>query len=500
MSYGKNKMEFDTLIKNAMIYEGDGSTPFVADLAIKGNRIVSIGPRLDLRANVVIDAAGMALSPGFIDTHSHDDFAVICHSDMDFKVMQGVTTDIVGNCGLGPAPFKASKNFWKTVHSVSDLPECETYKEYSEILENIPSSLNVAFLVGHGTMRRAVMGDADRKASPEELKQMFAILNEGMAAGAVGFSTGLVYIPGRYSDTEELIAIAKEMAKSGGGLYATHMRDEGDKMLDSIHESLNIGKSAGVPVHISHHKVHGVENWGLVHQSLALIEKARKEGFDITVDQYPYTAASTFLSALVIQGAIKKFLPKDFLICSAPHMVECVGKTLADLSIEWGINPEEAADRIVQNGDAIVALTSMNEEDVRFVMKHHVTMIGSDGIPSDEGNPHPRLYGTFPRVLGYYGRDNKLFKMEEAIHKMTGLPATKFKIRDRGFVRANYYADLVLFKPEKIMDTATYLDSRQYPVGIEHVFVNGTAVVKNGQHTHAHPGMVLKRTEMNRRL
>jgi len=486
---------WDTLIKNATVYDGSGEQPFIADVALKEKHIAAVGT-LEGTANVTIHANHRALAPGFIDVHTHDDFAVLCCPDMDFKIQQGVTTEIVGNCGFGAAPFHAAQPL-RSLYPKANLFPFDGYTGYVNALKDTPPSINVAFLVGHGTLRSFVMGNANRKPSSPELTQMCHLLQEGLEAGALGFSSGLMYEPGCYAHTEELVNLAREV-KQYSGIYTTHLRNESDKLLEAMQEALIIGEKSGIAVQISHHKAAGSKNWGLVKQSLQLLENARISGLDVTADQYPYTRSSTVLSSVMRNKRLGKndsadLNANDILISSAPHFPDCEGKLLQSLCNQWHLTPEDAAKKLSEKGEVFVVLNVMSEEDVRMVMKHPTTMIGSDGIPSDSGKPHPRLYGTFPKILGHYVREQQLLSLEEAIHKMTGFPATTFKLKDRGFIREKYYADLVLFDQNRIADVATYNKPQQYPLGIDYVFVNGEAVVRNGQHTHCRSGQVVCR-------
>ena len=490
---------WDLLIRDATLYDGTGGPPRAGDVAVRGDRIVAVGT-LRGGAGTVLEARGLALAPGFIDVHSHDDFAVFVSPEMDFKLMQGVTTDVVGNCGMGAAPYAPASVFARALHPEHALPRWEGYAGYFETVDREPPSLNVAVLVGHGTLRAAAMADPTAALDRADLDRMRRDLAEGLEAGAVGFSTGLVYEPGRYAATDELVELAREMTGIGA-LYATHMRNEGEGLLDSVREALAIGERAGVPVQISHHKAAGRASWGLVNRSLPLIDEARARGLDVTADQYPYTSGSTLLAAVVQNGGLEGGGPgglgrldaADVRIASAPRRPEYEGRTLEALSREWNLDPDPAAGRILEEEPATwVILDTMDERDVRTVMGHSTTMIGSDGIPTG-GKPHPRLYGTFPRVLGRYAREEGLLPLETAIHRMTGLPATKFRLEGRGVVREGAYADLVLFDPAEIVDTATYEDPRRYPRGIREVLVNGTAVVREGRHTGARPGRALRR-------
>ena len=493
--------QFDIIIRNAAIYDGTGAKPFGGDVAIRGDRIAAVGAVAG-EAGRAIDARGLAIAPGFIDVHSHDDFVVFIEPAMDFKVMQGVTTDVVGNCGLGAAPYPAASMVFGALHAGAKVPEWEGYRGYFSTIDHEPPSLNVAVLAGHGSIRLSAMGNAKREPTNAELAAMRRVVGEALEAGAVGLSTGLIYEPGRYAKTGEIIALAKEMAGSGA-LYASHMRNEADRLLDSVRETIRIGAEAGVPVQISHHKVGGRENWGRVRDSLKLIEDAQKQGLDVTADQYPYTSGSTSLAAVMQNEALREggagglgsTRPEQILIASAPHHPDYEGRNLKQLAEAFGVDPAKAAMRIVEEEGtgAVAILEVMDETDVRTVMRHPSTMIGSDGLAMGS-KPHPRLYGCFPRVLGRYARDLGLFEMEQAVHRMTGMPAAKFRLADRGVIRAGAFADLVLFDPAAIIDVATYDDPRRYPTGISHVFVNGTTVVSDGAHTGARPGRGLRRS------
>jgi N-acyl-D-amino-acid deacylase len=492
---------YDVLIRGATLYDGTGGPARAADLGVTGDRIARIGALAGARAASVIDASGLALAPGFIDVHSHDDFAVLLHPTMECKVLQGVTTDVVGNCGMGAAPFPQASALARALHPDGELSPWEGYAGYMKAVDRAGPSLNVAVLVGHGTLRAAALADPGGAPDAGELARMRALLEEGLAAGAVGFSTGLVYEPGRRARTEELIELARAMAPAGG-LYATHMRDEASRLLDSIRETLRIGEEAGVPVQVSHHKASGRANWGLVVESLALLDAARARGFDATADQYPYTAGSTLLQAVVQNdaftrgqgGGIGDLRAADVVIATSPGHPEWEGRSLEELGKEFATDAVDTARRVLAAEPAAwVILHSMSEDDVRTVMRHPTTMIGSDGLPTS-GKPHPRLWGTFPRVLGHYARDLGLLPLEQAIHRMSGLPAAKFRLADRGAIRPGAFADLVLFDAQRIRDQATYTDPCRGPDGIRRVLVNGATVAADGAHTGSRPGRALRRS------
>jgi len=490
----------DLVIRGATVYDGSGSRPLRADVALRGDRIAAVGDVPNVEASPSLDASGLALAPGFIDVHTHDDFALLVHPEMGFKILGGVTTVIAGNCGLGAAPWSIARLWAGTFAPGGAVPEWSDFASYFALVEREPPSTNAAALVGHGVVRGAAMGGAQRRCDGRELEAMRALVREGRDAGAVGFSTGLIYEPGRWADAAEITALAGEFAGSGG-LYATHMRDEGLGLLDSVRESIEVGRRSGVPVQISHHKASGEAAWGMVKESLRLIEAAQAEGLDVHADQYPYTAGSTALGAIVRNGAfdgrpggLGRIAPEKVSIAASPGHPEWEGRTIAALGQELGLDPQAAAEHVCALVPATTAvLHSMNEDDVRTVMRHPSTMIGSDGIPTLPGKPHPRLWGTFARVLGRYARDLGLFPLEEAVHRMTGFPARKFGLRDRGEIRPGAFADLVVFDPARIADVGTYEDPNHPPLGIHHVFVNGARVVRDGAHTGARPGRVLRR-------
>jgi N-acyl-D-amino-acid deacylase len=492
---------YDVVIRGGTVYDGTGAPGFAADVALRGDRIAAIGA-VDGRGRDELDARGLAVAPGFIDVHSHDDYAVLLEPEMPFKVLQGVTSDVVGNCGSGVIPFEVGLKRFRRIHPGADPGPFDGFAGYLARVDEARPSCNVAVLMGHGSLRRGAMGDEPRAPRADELERMKAWVREGVAAGAVGFSTGLIYEPGRYARTEEIIELARVLGGPAGGLYATHMRNEADGLLDAVREAIRIGEEGGVPVHISHHKASGRRNWGRVRDSLALIEQAQARGVDVTADQYPYIAGSTSLAAVIQNGAFRGDSPgglgqlagSEVLVSSAPAHPDWEGKTVAALAAGWSLDTEGAAQRIVRDeGEAcFVVVFTMDENDVKTVMAHPSTMIGSDGVPTG-GKPHPRLYGCFARVLGHYVRDEKVLPLATAIHRMTGFPAGKFQLRDRGVLRPGAFADLVVFDPARIDDVATYDEPRRPPAGMRAVYVNGVAVARDGDHTGARPGRALRR-------
>jgi N-acyl-D-amino-acid deacylase len=494
MSGGKSGL--DLALIGGTVVDGTGHPAVRADVGIANGRIVSVG-QLDRRARRTIDASGLVVAPGFIDVHSHDDLAVVQSPGVEFKVMQGVTSDVVGNCGMGVAPVSPAFRRYYETFLASVLGETAdfgwaTTREYYEVVESAGPSLNVACLVPHGLLRLAVMGMEPRAASDAELVQMKDLLDQALAAGGIGLSSGLIYPPGIFATTEELVELCRVVARHGG-LYASHIRDEGDHLLEAVGEAIRIGEEAGVPVEISHHKATGRANWGRVSESLRLIEEARARGLDVTVDVYPYTAGSTVLGVLVAGGLRHEENPDQVLIASAPRHPELEGKTLEALAQMKGVPPLEVARSLLQEDPSVVAVVfGIAEEDVRRVMRHPAAMFGSDGLPSTGGKPHPRLYGTFARVLGTYVREKKVLTLEEAIHKMTGLPAAKHRLAGRGQVAPGYRADLTIFDPTSVADLATYQEPRRHPAGIRHVIVNGEVVADDGRHTGKAAGSILR--------
>ena len=490
---------YDLIIRGGTVYDGGGGPGLRADVGVQGATIATVGDLADATGGEEIDATGHAVVPGFIDVHSHDDVLVLVEPDVTGKTMQGVTTVVVGNCGSGVVPYaRARDGLLRSLDVPDDFPTWSSYPEYLDVIDSHPPSLNVAALVGHGTLRIGAMGGARERRAPteDEMTQMRAWLAEGLEGGAVGVSTGLIYEPGRYTETAELIEMAKQCARLGG-LYASHIRGEGETLLEAVAEAIRIGEEAGCPVQISHHKASGEANWGLVNDSLALIDEARSRGLDLTVDQYPYIASSTGLAAIALnarEGTGNAIDGEGIFIASARGTPEHEGKYLSQIADELDLPVDAVVDRLLdENGRAVtIVIFGMDEADVRTVMRHELTMIGTDGLGWGS-KPHPRHFGTYPRILQHYVREEGVITLEAAIHKMSGMPAEKFRLDDRGFVRAGLAADLVVFDPATVTDHATYEDPRNAPSGMPHVIVNGVAVVRDGEHTHARAGRALRR-------
>ena len=459
----------ELLLRGGTVIDGTGAPRRTADVAIDGDRIAAVG-RLDgTRAAREIDAIGLVVSPGFIDAHTHDDRAVLSDPSMACKVSQGVTTVVTGNCGVSLAPLTGREPPPPlNLLGGEDWYRFPTFAAYREELEGAPPALNVAMQVGHTALRACVMDGLDRAATEGEIERMAELADEAMHAGCIGLSTGLAYPPARATPTEEVIAIARRVA-AHGGMHSTHMRDEEGGVLDSIRETIRIGREAGVPIVISHHKCAGRENWGGSRETLALIAEAQATQA-IDLDVYPYVAGSTVLLMEIVARS-----EKVLVSWSEPHP-EAAGRPLDEIAREWGCGAAEAVDRLQPAGGIYFM---MDEDDLARILRFPGAMIGSDGLPHDVF-PHPRLWGTFPRVLGRYARDEGLIGLEDAVHRMTGKPAAVFGLAGRGEVREGAFADLVLFDPDEIIDTATYEDPMQPAAGVRSVFVNGREVWAEG--------------------
>jgi len=489
---------YDVVIRGGRVIDGTGAPARTADVAIAGGRIAAIG-QIDGDAARIIDASGHAVAPGFIDVHSHDDVALINQPGLDFKAAQGVTTVVCGNCGAGAAPAneRLEAFYRRGTEGILGPVERFSWRSLGEFYDTVRAarpSVNAAFLVPHGALRVAAMGWERRPPSDDELSTMKELLAEGMAAGAVGLSTGLVYAPGAFAETNELIELAK-VVEPYGGIYVSHIRNEGEALLDAVREAIRIGEEAGIGVQVSHHKASGRPNFGKTRESLPVIDEARARGVDVTIDAYPYTAASTALVAIAPRGQLAARMdPHDVLVASVKRQHQYEGKRLDEVASMMDLPVEEAVSRLLREEENAVSaiMFIMDEPDVQRVLRHEACMIGSDGLPTG-GKPHPRLYGTFPRVLGRYVRDEGLLSIEEAVRRMTSLPAEKFRLAERGVLREGYWADVVVFDPQVVADTATYEEPRQYPSGMPYVLVNGVVEVDAGAPAGSGAGQVLAR-------
>jgi len=475
-------LKFDVVVAGGTILDGTGAKGVKGDIGISGDRIAAMGDLSKAKASSRIDASGRIVAPGFIDAHTHDDRAVLSTPQMAPKVSQGVTTVVTGNCGVSLAPL-VDRDPPPPLNLLGDRSwfRYDSMREYVDEVRGQPPAVNMAMLVGHSTLRAGAMHSLDRPASAIEIDRMTQRLDEALDAGCIGMSTGLAYPPAINAPTDEVVQLATCVARHGG-IYTTHMRNERDGVVDSVRETLEIGKRANVPVVISHHKCSGRENFGLTKKTLPLIAEARKRQ-QVNLDVYPYTASSTVLLADWVGGA-----EKVLVTWSEPHP-ECAGRVFEDIRREWGVSVEEAAERLQPAG---AIYYQMDEADLRRVLAFEDAMIGSDGLPHDT-HPHPRLWGTFPRVLGHYVREEKLFPLEQAVRRMTSVPAAVFGLKDRGALRQGAYADLVIFDPEAVIDAATFESPTLMAPGIDRVMVNGRPVWQEGASTDARPGRVLSR-------
>lgn len=497
----------DVLLKHGKIIDGTGNPWFYGDVAIKGGIVYKIGNLFNLPAKKIISAEGLIIAPGFIDVHTHIEDDEVKNPYATNFIANGVTTVITGNCGL----------------SRVDLGK------YFLLLDSLHTSVNIASLIGHNDVRKAVMGEASREPTAAELDSMKALVSKAMKDGAVGLSTGLIYIPGTYSKTYEVVALAKEAAKYNG-VYTTHMRNEGDSVTQAIDEALNIGRQANIPVEISHFKLSGQNNWGRSTQTVAMVVKAREEGLDVTIDQYPYTASSTSLSTLLPDWVLadgkdsmaarlaipanKKLVIDDMVARlnrrKLKHFSYAVvayykpdttlnGKSIEEINLLFkrkhtaADEAQTVIDMMLQGGAGMV-FHGMSEEDVKYIMRYPYDMFASDASIRilNRGAPHPRGYGTNARVLAKYVREEKVISLEEAIRRMTSLPAQKFHFANRGLLREGFAADIVVFDENTVQDKSTYEKPHQYSTGFKYVFVNGVLTWQDEQHTGARSGMVIR--------
>ncbi len=477
----------DLIIRNARLIDGSGAPSRIGDLAVADDRIVALGELKGTHGAREIDAGGKALAPGFIDPHTHDDRALLSDPLMTCKVSQGVTTVVAGNCGVSLAPLDIGQRPPPPLDLVCPDPKgfFADFGAYLGALDAAPAALNMVGQVGHASLRIGAMDSLDRAATAGEIKVMRRRLEAALEAGAVGLSTGLFYRPAMAAPTEEVVELAKALT-SYKAMHSTHMRDEGDRIMESLEETFHIGREAQVPVVISHHKCSGQQNFGRTRETLPCIEAAQATQ-PIGLDAYPYIAGSTTLDSGREMDA-----ERVLITWSEPHP-EAQGRDLDDIAGEMGLNREQTVEALLPAGGIFFM---MDEEDVRRVLAYRHTMIGSDGLPHD-AHPHPRLWGTFPRVLGHYARDVGVFSLEEAGRKMTSLTARQFGLKDRGVLRAGAYADLVLFDPATVLDRATFEDPKQPAAGIEAVWVNGRMVWEGGAHTGNRPGRALRRQDLD---
>lgn len=525
---------FDVVIKGGTILDGTGGPAWRADLGTRGDVIVAIGEIAASQGRRVVDATGLCVAPGFIDIHTHSDGQILAYPTADSRVRQGITTEITGNCGSSAAPLMGvgadeRRRAWQQRTGLE--ASWTDVASYFERLEDVGISINQALLLGQGTLRQNLIGLVDRPLTADELRAILRAVEEGMEQGALGLSTGLEYTPGQYTPTEEIVAMARVVARRGG-FYASHIRNEEAALLEAIDEAIDIGRQTGVRVEISHLKAAGRPNWRKQRAAIELIESARKDGVNVLADAYPYTAYSTgltiFLEAWAREGGAAAIVARlrqpsararirkevEARVESDPGDYELivisrvqtktnqwtVGKNLRDIAERWNVEPVDALLRLIEEERGAVSFIGhgMSPQNVEMVLRHPLVMIGSDGSsmaptgPAARARPHPRSYGTCPRVLGVYVREQKLFDLPTAIKKMTSMPADQAGITDRGRIARGMKADLVIFDAQTVKDRATFQNPHQYPVGIVHVLVNGTFVVEGGKHTGARPGRVLR--------
>ncbi|HEX4325927.1 MAG TPA: D-aminoacylase [Burkholderiales bacterium] len=472
---------YDLIIRNGTLIDGVRTPRYAGDLAIKDGRIARLGKLDGARADSEIDASGKIVAPGFIDSHTHDDRLLTLAPEMTPKLSQGVTTVIAGNCGISLAPLvHASPPSPLDLIDDGNAYHFKNFAEFMQARDAVPAAINAAFLVGHTTLRVAVMDQLDRAATPAEAARMAELSEEAMAAGAIGLSTGAYYPPAAASSTEEIIAVARPLARHGGR-YVTHMRHEDEEIIPAMEEAFRIGREAGVPVIISHHKVVGTPNFGRSVETLALLQKAQATQ-QVCIDCYPYVASSTMLRADRIDSASR------IIVTWSKPLPQYTGRDLVDVAREMGVSQEEAVARLRPAGGIYF---SMDEADVQRILKFEDTMVGSDGLPHDV-KPHPRLWGTFPRVLGHYSRDVGLFPLETAVYKMTGLTAQKFGLKDRGRLAEGCFADVTIFDAATIGDAATFTEPTAQARGIDTVIVGGVPAWRGGKATGARTGKVLR--------
>ena len=456
------------LLHNGLVVDGTGRPGYRADVLIDGDTITQIGTIPPAAATQIIDCTGLIVAPGFIDVHTHDDAIVLDAPGMLPKISQGVTTVVVGNCGISLAPLITEAPVEPLGLLGTQRFRVERLAAYADAVNATQPAVNVAALIGHTSLRAAAMAQLDRPATADERASMAQHLRRAMDDGALGFSSGVFYENAYAADERELTEIAAAAAQAGG-IYVTHIRTELDGILDAMEEAARTARRSGLPLVLSHHKCAGPANWGRTRETLALMDKLATRQ-PIGLDVYPYTAGSTVLREDLVDGVI------DIIITGSEPHPEMAGKLLSDIAALWGADQREACRRLIPGG---ACYFQMNEEDVQRVLAHPRTMIGSDGLPHD-ARPHPRLWGTFPRVLGHYCRDIGLLQLESAIFKMTGLPAAQFGLNKRGTLVPGHYADITVFDPQNIRDRATFANPNLVSEGIRHVFVNGALSYQEG--------------------
>ena len=474
---------YDIVIRNGQVADGTGKKLFAADVALKGDRIAAVEAPGSLKGDNEIDATGKVVAPGFIDVHTHDDTYIIDHPDMAMKASQGVTTVVCGNCGISASPYSRSDIPHLLSLSVKKTEHFgKTFAEFAGKVDAVKPAINGAFLIGHSTLRFDAMNlDVGRKATDTEIGVMRDKLDQALKEGAIGMSSGLFYPPAMAATTDEVAEVARPLGK-WGAVYTAHMRDETDEILKAMDETFEIGRRAGANIVVSHHKCAGRANFGRMRETLPKFSESMKQQ-EIAFDVYPYVAGSTILRKDMLHRCDK------VLIAWSDSVSGVSGRDLHELAREWGVSIDQACDRL-QPAGAIYFM--MDEKDVQSAMSHPGAMIGSDGIPFDT-HPHPRLWGTFPRVLGHYSRDLKLFPLEDAVRRMTSYSAQRFRLAGRGEVKAGYYADICIFDPATVIDAATFDEPKLPAKGIDIVLCNGALAWRGGKPGGGRGGRVLRR-------
>jgi N-acyl-D-amino-acid deacylase len=523
----------DVVLSGGLIVDGTGTTPFSTDVALAQDQIVRIGDCAELDAAARVDCSGLIVAPGFVDMHSHSDEILLVAPGADSKIRQGITTEVGGNCGFSPAPLfgvALDERREELLRHYDFEPSWRDFGEFFAALEQSQPALNFCCLAGLGTIRSALGAFEPAPLDEDAIVRAQTLVREACEQGAIGVSSGLIYPPGRSADVAELVALAQAAAASGSALYASHIRSEGDDLIEAVDEALEVGRRSGCAVQLSHHKASGKRNWGKVHDTLARIDSARDSGSDVVVDQYPYKASSTGLDVILpsdvnvgpreqVASALSD--PRYAALVAARVELEYGGRwhevliasvgshknrhyegqTLADIAQAMGRTPVAAALRLLveEKLDVSAIYFTMCEDDVRTVLSYAATCIGSDASacategPTSAGKPHPRTFGTFPRIFKRYVRDTGLLTLPEAVRRATSLPAGRLGLRARGTIAVGNFADLVVFDRERIADTATYMRPHSYPDGVVHVFVNGVAAVRAGVTTGLRHGRVLRR-------
>lgn len=524
----------DLLIRNGKVIDGSGAAAENKDMILEKGKILDVGHFEGVQADQTIDAKGLVVCPGFIDMHSHEDGTNAFLPEADGFVAQGITTVVTGNCGISVAPMSEAikEQAFSLMGAAANLVPFSAWNSFGSYLDFLTKngiSINVFPLVGQGAIRAAVMDQTAERPSEEQMQQMQELVIRCMEEGATGISTGLIYPPGSYASTEELVEVTRPVGKRGG-IYFSHVRGEAETLLDAIQEEITIGQKTGAAIEHSHYKAMQPENWDKALIGLQMIEKARSEGIDMTADMYPYTAGSTRLIALLPEWAQEGGLSDIFTRMSDPairqKMTESmksggvfrmddwskvmiptsanpahVGRNIAEMAAEVGKTPHDwIYDAILETkGNIAIILFTMSEENIKMEMQHPAMMFGTDGFgmpfegPFATGAPHPRNFATFPRILGKYVREEKVISLEEAIWKMCGFPAQKLRLKERGLIKKGYKADIVLLNPATVIDKADFINPFQRSPGIETVFVNGVMVYRQGVHTKARPGVITSR-------